>query len=191
MDRRYDARHIFMVLGICITLFSPIFILLAPLLTANTLYYKRGIWITYAPGENYVVFGLSLFFLVLACGLLWTLDVRKWTISAGVVCVFLSGLVFYFASLSYVTLSSEEISYRTMFSKEKQSYAWEDLERLVYYVALPEDDELSYYEFYLKDGQMITMKQNGHVTQIQGKLNSKVRGLGIPLEYVEDYTSVN
>ncbi|TQR20283.1 hypothetical protein [Psychrobacillus vulpis] len=185
MERRYEARHIFMAIGACIALFSPILLLIVPLLVVNTLYYKRGIWITYAPGENYMVFGISVFFLVLACAMLWYFDVQKWAIGISLGCVIVSCIVFYIASLSYVTLSDEEISYRTLLSNEKRTYAWEELEQLVYYVKLPEDDEMSHYEFYFKDGEMLTIRQNSLVTEIQGSLNSKVRGMGIPLKYVE------
>lgn len=186
MHRRYDKKHIFLAIGACIVLFSPVYLLIIPLAVVNTLYYKKGIWITYAPTENYVTFGVSLFLIVLACLVLGFLGIRKWTVGAGVFCVLLSSLVFYIASLSYITLSGEEISYRTLFSKEKQSYSWEDIEKLVYYVKLPEDDELSYYEFYFKDGQMMKMKQNSYVTNLQGNLNGTVRAMQIPLQYVEE-----
>ncbi|MFF2755570.1 hypothetical protein ACFVR1_17775 [Psychrobacillus sp. NPDC058041] len=184
--RNYDRRHIFMAIGACIALFSPIFLIIIPLAVVNTLYYKREIWITYVPGENYVAFGVGVFFLVLACGLLWLYDVRKWTVSVGILCFILCGLTFYIASLSYVTLSDDEIAYRTLFSNENQVYDWKELDKLLYYEKLPEDKETSYYEFLFKDGEMLTMKQNSYVKDIQGSLSYKVRGLGIPFVYVEE-----
>lgn len=186
MIRNYDTRHIFMAIGAGLLVLSPIFLLTAPSVIVNTLYYKRGIWITYVPGENYVAFAAGLLLLVLACVLLWLLDVKKWTISASIICVILSGILLYMASLSYVTLSNEEISFRTLFSKEKQFYAWEELDQLLFYERPPEEKEISYYEFHFKDGQMLTMKQNNYVRELQGSLSSKVRGLSIPFVYVED-----
>lgn len=175
-----------MAIGGCIALLSPVFLIIVPLAVVYTLYDKRGIWLSYVPGENYTAFGVGVFFLVLACVLLWLFDLRKWTISVGILCLLLCGFTFYVASLSYVTLSDDEISYRKLFSKEKQIYEWKELEKLLYYEKLPEDKETSYYEFLFKDGEMLTMKQNSFVKDIQGSLNSKVRGLGIPLVYIEE-----
>ncbi|QFF97676.1 hypothetical protein PB01_02015 [Psychrobacillus glaciei] len=186
MHRRYDTRHIFMAIGACIAFLSPVFLIIIPLVVVNTLYDKRDIWITYVPGANYAAFGVGVFFLILACALLWLFDVRKWTVSAGILCLILCGFTFYVASLSYVTLSDEEISYRKLFSKEKQIYDWRELDELLYYEKFEEDKELSHYEFHFKDGQVLTIKQNSFVAGIQGSISSKVRGLGIPLEYVED-----
>lgn len=186
MDRRYDTRHIFLAIGACIALISPVFILLMPLAIVNTLYYQRDIWILHAPGENYLAYGFSLFLVVLACALLWLLDIRKASIGLAITCLVASGVVFYYVSLSYVTLSDEEISYRKLFSQEKKTYDWEELDQLLYYEKLPEDKDLSYYEFYFKDGEMLTIKQNKYVKEIQPGLNSQVRFLGIPLIYAED-----
>lgn len=175
-----------MAIGACIAILSPVFLIIVPLVVVNTLYDKRDIWITYVPGVNYAAFGVGVFFLVLGCALLWLFDVRKWTVSVGILCLILCGFTFYAASLSYVTLSDEEISYRKLFSKEKQIYDWRELDKLLYYEKFEEDKELSHYEFHFKDGQVLTIKQNSFVTGIQGSISSKVRGLGIPLEYVED-----
>jgi hypothetical protein len=175
-----------MAIGACIALLSPVFLIIVPLTVVYTIYDKRGIWLSYVPGENYVAFGVGVFFLVLACGLLWLYDVRKWTVSVGILCLVLCSLTFYIASLSYVTLSDDEISYRRLFSRENQVYDWKELDKLLYYEKLPEDKETPYYEFLFKDGEMLTMKQNSFVKNIQGSLNSKVRGLSIPLIYVEE-----
>lgn len=185
MDRSYDKRHIFLAMGACIILFSPIFMLIVPLGVVKTLYYQREIWLTYVPVENYIAFGASLVLLVIACALIGFLDIRKWTVSVGIVCVLLSGYVFYSASLSFITLSSDGIGYRKLFSQEKQTYQWDELEKLVYNVKLPEDDELSNYEFHFIDGEILKMKENRYVTEIQPNLNGQVRASGVPLIYNE------
>lgn len=186
MDRRYSTNHIFMAIGACIFLTSPIFLLVIPLIVVSTIYYDRNAWVTYVPSVNYLIFGIGLFFLILACVLIWLLDVKKLTISLGIICVFLSGYMFYGASLSYVTITDEEIVYRKPFSQEKHLYEWDELDKLLYYEKLPEDDGLSYYEFYFKDKKMLSIKQNGPVASIQSSLSWKARDLDIPYIYVEE-----
>ena len=50
-----------------------------------------------------------------------------------------SGASFYFASATYIALSDDSISYRTLFSQEKHIYHWDEIEKAFYYDRLPGD----------------------------------------------------
>ncbi len=174
-----------MAIGICVLFFSPIIVLIVPLALVEILYYQKEIWLTYTPKESFVVVGVAMFLIVLACALLWLLNVKKVAIGISVVCLLSSSVLFYMASFPHVTLSDEEISYRTLFSKQEQTYSWNELDQFLYYVVDKEDDGLSYYEFYFKDGEMLTISQNYYVSDIQMRLNQKVRSVGVDVDYIE------
>lgn len=185
LHKNYGAKHIFMTIGICALFFSPIIVLIVPLALVEILYYQKGIWLTYTPKESFVAVGVAMFFIVLACALLWLSNVKKVAIGMSVVCLLFSTVLFYMASFPHVTLSDEKISYRTLFSKQEQTYSWNEIERFLYYVVDKEDDGLSYYEFYFKDGEMLTISQNYYVSDIQMRLNQKVRSAGVNIDYIE------
>jgi len=188
MYRNYEPRHIFMVFGICILLVSPVFILLVPLSVVATKYSQLGSWITYTPGANYLLFGIGVLLVSLACLIVYFQSLKKNAIVGGLICMVLSGIVFYSSSLPYVTLSNEEISFRKVFSLERQTYSWDDLDRFVYYETPQQKEKRPYYEFYFSDGNMLSMYQNGHFTEIvQKNVHSKILLLGIEIEHIHDY----
>ncbi|WP_075617820.1 hypothetical protein [Paenisporosarcina indica] len=186
--KNYEARHVFMLFGICILLVSPVFILLVPLTVVATKYDKLGAWITYTPGANYLLFGLGVILISFASLIVFFLNLKKGAIVGGLICTILSGIAFYSSSLPYVTLTNDEISFRKVFSLERQTYSWDDLDRFVYYETPQQKEETPYYEFYFTDGNMLSMYQNGHFTEVvQKNVHSKVMLLGIPVEHIHDY----
>lgn len=188
MYKRYEARHIFLVIGICILLFSPLIILLTPLLVNETLYFEKGQWVIYTPGVNYMLYGIGILFLLIACVVIYFFNVHKVAVGIGIVCTIVCGVLFYGASLSYVTISAEEISLRKSFSREIQNYRWEEIDHLMFYDRIELDNERGYYEFYFKDGKMLYVLQTGYFTQeITLYFDRKVREKGILFEHITEY----
>ena len=89
-----------------------------------------------------------------------------------------SGTSFYFASATFIALSDDSISYRTLFSQEKHTYHWDEIEKSFYYDRLPGDGYPT-YEFFFTDGNSMTLTENGHVKELSGG----IRGRAI-VEYV-------
>ncbi|MBK3494202.1 hypothetical protein JFL43_04890 [Viridibacillus sp. YIM B01967] len=182
--KRYETRHIFMVLAICTFLISPLFVLLVPLAVVHTIHYQYGVFLVYAPSVNYWVIGVGWFFVFLAFLLLFLLDVKKLSIVLSIICIIASGIVSFGGSTSYIKMTSDDISFRGIFAKENNIYGWDEVKKLIYYEMEPEDKEASYYEFYFKDGQMLTIKENGHVAEAQRTFFSLVQDEGVEVQYV-------
>lgn len=95
----------------------------------------------------------------------------------------LCGVVFFSSSLPYVTISNEEISFRKVFSVKIHRYAWDDINRYIYYETKPGDQKRAHYEFYFSDGSILSIPHTGLFTdEVQNKIHKKIRTLDIELE---------
>lgn len=183
--RNYGPRHIFMAIGISLLLFSPIIWLIAPIVVTETVYYERDSWLTYVYPTSYQLYGVAVAALVIAPLLLWIANVKKWTVALASLLIVLSGVCFYGASLGYFQIREEVITYRMPFESDEKTYAWSEVQEVIYHLRPPEAEEPSWYTFIFSDGQQTEINETRFVTQIQGKLNSRVRALKIPLTYDE------
>lgn len=173
MGRNYETRHIFMAIAIVILLISPILLLIAPSLVANTLYHSADNWHVFVPGMGYVLYGVGFFLLVLSPAIIFLLDIRKKSIVYSFIIVLLSGLSFYFASSLYISFSNDSISYGTLFPNEQNTYLWDEVERAVYY-GIPPEEGFSKYEFFFNDGKDMKLTENGYVKTMRDGIFSKV-----------------
>ena len=173
MGKVYETRHVFLAIAIVILLISPILLLIIPANVADTLYFSPDNWGVIVPGSGYVLYIVAFLFLLLASAILFLLDIKKLSIILSIVFLLASGASFYFASATYITLSDESISYRTLFSKEKHTYNWNEIEKAFYYDRLP-GDGFPKYEFFFLDGNNMTLSENGHVRELSGGIRGKV-----------------
>lgn len=183
--RNYGPRHIFMAIGISLLLFSPILWLIAPIVVTETIYYERDSWLTYVYPKSLQLYGVAIALVVIAPVLLWLVDVKKWTIGLASALIVLSGVCFYGAGLGYFQLREETVAYRLPFEKELKTYDWAEVAEVTYHIRPAESEEPSWYTFTFTDGSQTEINETRIVTQAQGKLNSRVRALGIPLIYDE------
>ena len=65
-----------------------------------------------------------------------------------------------------------------LFSKEKHTYTWDEVEKANYY-EIPSDEGFSKYEFFFVDGTSIELSENGHI----GLLREHIR-LKVPVESI-------
>lgn len=187
MRREYNIKHIFLVIAACVVLFSPIYILLMPNIVADTIYYDRNSWLTYVPSINYWVLGISVFTFALCFVLLGLLKSWKISIPTALIAFALSVVTFYYASLSYISLNEDQISYRKMFSTEKEIYQWEELNKVSYYMVDEKSEELPYYNFYFNNGEKFTIKENTHVLDVASSIRWRVKAAEVPIEHVETW----
>lgn len=173
MWKDYEARHLFLALGIVILMVSPIFLLLFPAFIANTLYNTPEDWHIYVPGVAYVFYSIGFLFLVIAPAIIFILDIRKKSIIFGMTFLLLGGVFFYIASGPYKSLTSNSISYRVLFSTEKHTYSWEEVEKVVYY-EIPSEEGFSKYEFFFSDGTSMELNENGHIRLLRENIRSKI-----------------
>lgn len=159
-----------------------------PLIVGETLYYERGVWITQIPKINFVLCGIAILLLILAFVALWLMNMNKLSIFLAIFCTISCGILLYGASLSYISLSGEAVSFRYAFSKDKHNYNWENVKAIHYYDDLENDDVQQFYVFYFPDGEELNFKKNGLLTEeIKMKMEQKIRELNIPFERIHEW----
>ena len=182
MLRDYEAlRYIFLIIAIGLLALSPIFLLTAPLLVANTLYHEAGLWYVFVSGTSYAVYGVGLLFLFLAAVIIFILNIKKSSIVIGVLCVLLSGISFVVASQEYTSLADDSISYREIFTKENHVYPWSEIEKVTY-TKVPSNEGSPEYEFYFKDGNRMKLAENDLVRQYRISMDNRLKSEGIEIE---------
>ena len=172
MEKVYETRHVFLAISIVVLLISPILLLIIPANVADTLYFSPDNWGVIVPGKGYVLYIVAFLFVLLASAILFVLDIKKTSIIISTFFLLASGVSFYFASTTYIALSDDSISYRTLFSKELHIYHWDEIEKVFYYDRLPGDGSAN-FEFFFIDGNSLTLTENGHVKELSGGIRGK------------------
>jgi hypothetical protein len=160
-----------MAIAIVVLLISPILLLIIPSAVADTLYFSPDNWGVIVPGEGYVAYIIAFLFLLLAPAILFFLDIKWISIIFSIIFVLASSVSFYYAALTYTALSNDSISFRTLFSHEKHTYPWEEVEKAFYYDRLP-GDGFPEFEFFFLDGNSMKLTENGHVKELSGGIRS-------------------
>ena len=181
MIKDYEMKHIFMAIAICIAVVSPVFILLLPTFVANTLYHTPDSWYIFVSGKSYGVYSLGFLFLALSPLVLFLLAGRKFSIIISLVCLLVSGLSFYTASQNYTSLAANSISYRELFKTEQHSYAWSEIDRVIYH-QVKDSEGFSEYEFHFKDGNELTLVENGVVSGMRTSIRNRLKTEDITIE---------
>ena len=185
MNNRAEPRHVFMVLGISLFLFSPLLIFFSPLIIGETIYFDQNNWIIYLPKINFILNGLSILLLVIAFVVLWLKGIKKVPIVLSILFAIASGAVFYGASLSFVTLSNEQIIFRHPFEHEKQIYAWEEIERVTYFDNQDNLEVPQYFMVYFQNRELKLVQGGILDVSTKMKIDSKIRSHKIPFEVIQ------
>lgn len=178
MFKNYEARHIFMAIAIVILVVSPVLLLLAPAFVANTLYHTAEDWHIFVPGVAYLFYGIGFLFLVLSPAIIFILNIGKKSLIFGLFFLLLSGISFYIASGPHTSLTNNSISYQLLFSTEKHSYSWDEVEKAIYY-EIPSDEGFSKYEFFFSDGTSMELSENGYIAELREQIR-----LMVPVETI-------
>jgi hypothetical protein len=173
-----------MTLGIMTLILSPILLSFVPQTVANIVHHTSGVWNVFVPGENFLVFAFGFLLIFLSTMVLFLMDIRKSSITISVVLLFLSIGVFYIAAQSHETIGENHISFSPIFSLNKYTYSWEDVEKIIR--TDPEKRGYYDYEFLFKDGNSMTLNYNAYVREILSKLGEKTKEMGIIMETYEN-----
>lgn len=185
MHNRAEPKHLFMVLGVCLFLFSPILIVFSPLIIGETIYFDRNNWVIYLPKINFILNGLSILLLIIAFVVLWLKGIRKIPIVLSILFAIASGIVFYGASLSFVTLSNEQITFREPFEQEKQMYAWTEIEHVTYFDNQDNLEVPQYFMIYFKDRNLKLVQGGILDVNTKIKIDTKIRSHKISFEVIQ------
>ncbi|MFD2045523.1 hypothetical protein ACFSTA_17705 [Ornithinibacillus salinisoli] len=182
-EKLYETRHIYLTIGVCIPIFAPFLLLFVPQTIAQLLYYTNDTWYVFTPGENYIAYGIGCFFIFLSTMFLFFIGIRKISIYLCIFCIVLSIACFIMASLSYKSLSDEEISYRSIFSTNHATYSWDDVDAIRYEKI--EEKGRSEYTIIFTDGNSMRLKNDGYFKAIEYKFYKKLDEINIILDTVD------
>jgi hypothetical protein len=62
-EKYYETRHLFMAIGICTLIFSPILLVFVPQDVSNSVHFTENLWYVFTPGVNYVGYAIGCFLL--------------------------------------------------------------------------------------------------------------------------------
>ena len=172
-----EIKHVFLAAGLCIALLTPFLFFLTPGSIANILYFRDGAWIVQAEKDTFYIYAAAYLLLILAPFIIAALDITKRSILLFSICLLASGTAFYIGAQPYVSISSETINFRQLFSFEEHSYEWMDVEQIIYYMA--EQDKPGHYEFHFRDGSSAILENNPAFIVADNRLQQKLEDLGI------------
>ncbi|MCG7344881.1 hypothetical protein MHZ92_12105 [Sporosarcina sp. ACRSL] len=157
-----EPRHIFMAFSFGIIVISPVFLVLLPSFIANNLYQVTNTWVVVVPAKVYVLYGLGMLFLFMATFFLWIMSVNKTSKWLAAICVLLSISLMADGSARYIGVSTDGISFKRGVAETGQHYAWSNIQHVVYREN-PQGGGFPKFDFYFKDGDMVTLPENRNV----------------------------
>jgi len=179
--KNYETRHLFLATAIVMLVLSPVVLLVLPTGVIGALHYSTSQLVIYAMGKSYLVYAAGLFFLFLSVFVIFLLWGKKSVVLVSLACLVLSGFSFYFAAQHYISIGTDKLSYRMLFSSEEHNYSWNEIERAIYY-----GDEYEKvtptYEFIFDDGNSITLPENGYLEEFKYIISNLLKQEGTELE---------
>lgn len=178
--KRYEKKHIFMAIAIGFLLLTPVILLILPTTVVNTLYFSTSQLVVYATSKIYLVYGASLLFFSLAIFLIFLLWDKKVVFLASPLCFVLSGVLLFIASLHYISIGTDELSYRPLFTTEEHRYNWDEITSAISY-----EDEMEMpikYELTFNNGEQLTLMGNAYVQEYRFYINALIEENGTELE---------
>ncbi|MEO4052832.1 hypothetical protein [Solibacillus sp. CAU 1738] len=176
-----SGKHLFLVLGLSLLFFSPILILIIPTMIPMTLYFEKYTWVYYTLGESYLVFGFGLATLIVCCAILFLGKLKKWAVSVGIILTVLACFLFYGSAVGFIAFADEGITYRGIFENEKKFFGWDEIGHVkIEQLVRGTPPEIT---FTLKDGEVLSFTENGHVRDIRGSMRAKFQKYNIPMEH--------
>lgn len=179
MHNNHQLKLVFIVFAACLFIFSPLLILFGPLFFPMTFFYEKYTWVYYTPPINYLLFGIAIGLLFLAC--LVIVLIKNYKIMIPIASVLTIGAIVLIlgSSVSYLKITPDGVKLRYPFEKEEYVYEWTDIEKVEYYPVYYGTDRAT-YTFRFEDGTSFDVKEIGEVTFIHSKLKMKLFQYDIP-----------
>ncbi|MEO4052830.1 hypothetical protein [Solibacillus sp. CAU 1738] len=184
---RSDAgfRHVFLVLGSCMLMFSPAIIFLIPSMIPMTFYFKKYTWVYYTPIESFIVFGVGLGILIVCCAILFFGRLKKWAVRTSIILALLAGILFYGSAMGYIAISDEGFTYRGIFEQKKQFSGWNEVAHAEIEEAARGTSDNATFIFTFKNGDVLTLKETEHLRRTRAKMRAQFKINKIPVDYTE------
>lgn len=184
---RSDAgpRHVFLVLGSCMLMFSPAIIFFFPTMVPMTFFFEKYTWFYYTPLESFVTFGIGLGILIICCLILFFGRLQKKSIIISSVLALIASVFFYGSAMGYITMSEKGFTYREVFHNKKTYFQWEDVAHAEIEAPAQGTNDNTTFTFTFKDGEVITFKETKQIRNTRGKMRAMFTIHTIPVDYTE------
>ena len=184
---RSDAgpRHVFLVFGSCMLMFSPAIIFFIPTMIPMTFFFEKYTWFYYTPIESFVLFGIGLLILIICCFILFFGRLKKKSIIISVIFALIASIFFYGSAMGYITMSDKGFTYREVFQNNKSYYKWEDVAHAEIEAPAPGTSDNTTFTFTFKKGEVITFKETKQIRNTRSKMRAKFKIHEIPVDYTE------
>lgn len=182
MYQNAQAKHLFLVFGFCLFVFSPLLVVIVPAMVPMTVFFEKYTWVYYTPTVNHIFYGVGIFVLICICVLLLATDLKKWAVRTSIGLAVVALFIFIAGSSSYMKMSQQGIQIRTVFQVKEQLYDWSDIARAEYFENRPERKGGAYYEVHFKDGEMYSFRETKHVLDARSKMKFMLDQNKIKLE---------
>ncbi|MGN7300304.1 hypothetical protein [Ferdinandcohnia sp. SAFN-114] len=180
----YENRIIYLVIGICFAIFSPLSLLFVPQTVAEIVHYKPEIWHIFVPKSALYLYGVGYLLLVLSMLILFLLYNRKVSITLGVLCIILSVAPFFVASQANTSFSNNSISHTPLFNLQSHTYKWDEIEKINYYKN-EEAGVKNEYEIFFRDGYILKLPENGYFNAIKLYFYAKLDEINLEVTEIE------
>lgn len=181
MLRKSESRDFFLAIAMGIFILTPMFTLLLPRAIANTLHHSSSHFVLYVTGGSYFLYFIGCSLLFASALLVYFLWGNKSSIFLGIGCLLLGVLCFYIASKHYIAIGTDSISYNLVFSTKEYTYQWEDIEQVLY-KTVSSSDGRGHYEFIFRDGERLTVIENGYIEEVKYLIINRLKEENINLK---------
>ncbi|HEY4552169.1 MAG TPA: hypothetical protein VIG80_03135 [Bacillaceae bacterium] len=180
MEKKYEARHIFMALGICVLVATPLLLFFVPQVMAKIIYASPDLWVVVPQNKSYYAYGAGFLLLALALFLVYIFEMKKVPVVLSLICLALSGASLYMASHTYKSISYHGVAYSPLFSLEDYTYSWEEVDKVIYH--RKRNLKQSDYEFVFRDGSRVQFKENLYFLEVKHYVMEMLKQKNIEME---------
>lgn len=186
MNKSYQNKHVYLAIAVVIAVFSPILYFFLPQTLADIFHNREGVWFVSVPEVNFKIFAVGFGLLFISSFILFLLDVRKLSVSISIVFLLLAAGTFYIASQSYILLSDENITYNPFLKFERETYSWDEVERVIHHRT--EMGDISNYEFVFEDGKSVIIEDSSYFRNRSFKFNKRLAesNLSVDFQLIEE-----
>lgn len=181
MNKSYQNKHVYLAIAVIIAVFSPILYFFLPQTFADIIHHQDGVWFVSVPEVNFKIFAIGFGFLFVSSFILFLFDIRKLSVLISIGFLLLAMGTFYIASQSYILLSNDDISYNQLLEFKKETYSWDEVERVIHHRT--ETGDISNYEFVFADGNRVIVEDSTYFQHQSYKFNKRLAESNLSVEF--------
>ena len=180
MYNQPKRKLIFLVFATCLLGFSPLLLLLGPLFFPVTFFYEKHTWVYYTPSINFLLFGIAIGLLFLACLVILIINKKILMYSLSSILTIAALALIVGGAISYLKITQDGMKFRYPFQIDEQTYKWSDMEKLDYYPLADNEPGRAYYIVTFKDGETYQFKETMDIEMVRSSIKFMLARNDVP-----------